>query len=93
MNKHSGKTNFIKRFMWKRYHNCEIVGRKHGAIFLRTLKPMPTTTRMGTCPHCDSRVKAEWKRDTICLQPWCEKCDRFLLEDEVDWDEWGNVNT
>lgn len=41
--------------------------------------------RWGTCPDCGSEVEAEWKKDTVCLQPWCETCQRFLLEDEVDW--------
>lgn len=41
----------------------------------------------GTCPYCNNPVHAEWKEETICLQPWCNTCDKLLLEDEVDWEQ------
>lgn len=44
-------------------------------------------TDRGFCPDCGSRVAATWEKDTVCLQPWCDMCQRFLLEDEVDWDQ------
>jgi len=42
---------------------------------------------IGKCPDCSTKVKGEWDWEDgdICVQGYCVVCQKYLLEDEVDW--------
>ena len=44
-------------------------------------------TETGMCPDCGGWVIGIMRKDEFCFTTWCEKCQKFLLEDEVGWGE------
>lgn len=45
-----------------------------------------TITYDGICPYCSTAVVGELKSGNVCITTFCDGCDMFLLEDEVDWE-------
>ena len=39
------------------------------------------------CPYCNEQIQGrwDWKKGYICVQGFCKVCDKFILEDEVNW--------
>ena len=45
----------------------------------------PDVRETGICPDCGSFVEGVMNWNKLCMTTFCKKCDKFLLESEVDW--------